>query len=132
MNVQYKIDVSPILGEAINAATRECHGRAKAAGWWNDLSTGEPLERNKGELIALIHSEVSEVLEGVRKNTMDDHLPHRKTEEVEMADILIRVFDYAGAYGLDIGGALVEKLNYNLHREDHKRENRAKPNGKKI
>ena len=47
----------------------------------------------------LIVSEVSECMEGERKNLMDTHLKHRKMAEVELADILIRVFDYAGAFG---------------------------------
>lgn len=38
-------------------------------------------------------------------------------EEVELADALIRILDYAGAYNLDLGGAMVEKLNYNRTRE---------------
>jgi NTP pyrophosphatase (non-canonical NTP hydrolase) len=53
-------------------------------------------------------------------------------EEVELADVLIRIFDYAGAYSFDLGGAMVEKLEYNANREDHKLESRLKPNGKKI
>ena len=110
----------------------ECHGRAKHAGWWTDIKTGKPLERNKGEMLALIHSEVSEVLEGVRKNSMDDHITTRKSEEVELADVLIRVFDYAGGFNLDVGAALVEKMNYNRSRADHKIENRLKGDGKKI
>lgn len=100
--------------------------------WWQDPATGEPIERNKGELIALMHSELSECLEGVRKGLMDDHLPHRTMEEVELADTMIRIFDYCGAYNLDIGGAILEKLIYNKNREDHKPENRVKEGGKKF
>lgn len=88
--------------------------------WWHNPTTGEPLpDRNKGELIALMHSELSECLEGVRKNLPDDKLPHRSMEEVELADLLIRVFDYAGNWGLDLEGAYQEKRAYNLTRQDH-------------
>ena len=77
-----------------------------------------------------MHSELSEAMEGVRKNQMDDHLPHRKMEEVELADCVIRILDYAGAYGLDVFGAIAEKVEYNKKRQDHKIENRKKGNGK--
>lgn len=80
----------------------------------------------------LIVSEVSEALEGMRKDIMDDHLPSRKMEEVEMADAVIRIFDYAGAMGLDIGGAISDKLLYNCTRKDHQKESREGDGGKKI
>lgn len=92
--------------------------------WWRDPKTQEPIKRNKGELLALIHSEISECLEGERKNLQDDHLSYRPMAEVELADALIRIFDYAGEFGYDIGGALVEKMAYNTKRADHKPENR--------
>lgn len=117
-------------GDGVHEATKLCHGLAFNAGWWNDPRTGEPLERNHGEMIALMHSELSEALEGIRKNKSDDHLPHRKAVEVELADTLIRIFDYAGKYHLDLAGAMIEKLAYNAQRADHKPENRAQPNGK--
>jgi len=100
--------------------------------WWTNLDTGEPMKRNKGELIALIHSELSEALEGVRKNMMDTHLTHRPMEVVEMADAVIRIVDYCAGYDLDLAGSIVEKLEYNATREDHKRENRLKADGKKF
>ena len=102
------------------------------AGWWNDLETGQPLNRNVGELLCLIHSEISEAMEGYRKNLMDDKLTHRKMIEVELADAAIRIFDLAGGLGLDIGGAIREKIIFNTNREDHKPENRKLENGKKF
>lgn len=99
--------------------------------WWHDIETGEPKERNKGELLMLIVSEIAEAMEAERKDLMDDKLPHRKGAEVELADALIRIFDYAGAFGLDLEGAYHEKTQYNANRLDHKPEHRAANNGKK-
>lgn len=100
--------------------------------WWQDVNTGEPIHRNKGELLALIHSEISETLEGERKNLMDEKLPHRKMAEVELADTVIRILDYVGGFGYDLQGAFDEKMAYNAKREDHKHEHRRSENGKKF
>lgn len=89
-------------------------------------------KRNFGEAIALCHSELSEALEGHRKDLMDDKLPHRKMAEVELADCIIRIFDLACGFGFDLGGAFAEKMAYNAVREDHKLENRMKEGGKKY
>lgn len=124
--------ISAATVQQLKSLTILCHGLAVENGWWHDLETGKPLERNKGELLYLIHSEVSEALEGVRKGCNDTHLTDRKMEEVELADTLIRIFDYAGGFGLDVAGALIEKLQYNQTRTDHSKEARLKVNGKKI
>jgi len=100
--------------------------------WWTHPKTGKPLKRNKGELIALMHSELSEMLEGVRKDKMDEHIPHRRNEDVEAADLLIRLLDYCGAYGIDIDGAFRDKRFFNLTRPDHSHEARRKAGGKKF
>jgi len=115
---------------ALNDIAAWCH--EANINWWKDLDTGKPIARNFGELIALCHSELSEALEGHRKNLMDDKLPHRKMAEVELADCLIRIFDLAAGLNMDIGGALVEKMEYNAKRADHKRENRLAEGGKKY
>ena len=63
---------------------------------------------------------------------MDDHIPTRKMEEVEIADAFIRLFDYCGYRGFDIDGAIAEKRAYNAVRKDHTIEERLKLNGKKF
>lgn len=100
--------------------------------WWKDPVTGQLLNRNVGEMLCLIHSEISEALEGHRKGLCDDKLPHRKMIEVELADAIIRIFDLAAGLDLDLGGAFVEKMAFNATRADHKPENRIKEGGKKY
>lgn len=88
--------------------------------------------REKGTLLMLIVSEVAEAMEGERKDLMDDHLPYRKMAEVELADAMIRIADYAGKHGYDLEGAIAEKLMYNRQRADHKPEARNAPGGKQF
>jgi len=113
----------------LNELSAICH--AANIKWWKDPATGNAIERNKGELLCLIHSEISEAMEGERKNLMDDKLPHRRMAEVELVDALIRIFDYAAAFGYDLQGAFEEKMAFNAHREDHKHEARLLAGGKK-
>jgi NTP pyrophosphatase (non-canonical NTP hydrolase) len=100
--------------------------------WWQDPATGLPVKRNKGELLCLIHSEISEAMEGERKNLMDDKLPHRRMAEVELVDALIRILDYAAGFGYDLQGAFDEKMAYNAVRDDHKHEARLMAGGKQF
>ena len=103
--------------------------------FWHDLKTGKPVEDTPELLaskIALMHSELSEALEGLRKGEPDKHLPHRAAEEVELADAVIRIFDYCARRGFDIGAAMAEKLEYNKTREDHSDAARRAAGGKKF
>lgn len=118
-----------------------CHGASVDAGWWHVLNTDEDLREQikagtrlgkalVAEKLCLVHSEISEAMEGHRKGLPDDKLPHRLMVEVELADAVIRIADLAGALGLDLGGAIAEKMAFNADRPDHKPEARAAAGGK--
>ncbi|UGL61590.1 hypothetical protein QE346_gp138 [Pseudomonas phage phipa10] len=100
--------------------------------WNTDLVTGEPIKRDALHMLMLVTTEIAEAAEGVRKDLMDNHLPERKMEEVELADAIIRIMDYANVRGLDVAGAIIEKIEYNMTRADHKREARLAEGGKKV
>lgn len=122
-----------LIVQAAEVLQKQCHGAAKSAGWWIDASTGDSITTNPycfSNKLCLIHSEVSEAMEGDRKNLPDDKLPHRPMREVELADAVIRIFDLAGAYGMDLAGAIAEKMAFNAQRPDHKLENRVAEGGK--
>lgn len=77
---------------------REVHNTAVAKGWWNN-------PRNQGEAIALMHSELSEALEAMRAGV-----------EAELADVVIRIMDFATGFGFDVTSAIVAKAAMNRTR----------------
>jgi|SRR3989338_867615 len=87
----------------INRFIKECHRVAKRKGWWDE-------ERNDGELIALMHSELSEGLEAMRSHASKEAVAE------ELADCCIRIFDYCGAREIDLQNSLLKKIAYNKTR----------------
>ena len=82
---------------------RTCYEIAREKGWWDK-------RRNDAELIALMHSELSEALEALR-----EHRPKKEVAE-ELADCCIRIFDYCGRKKIDLAKALMEKIERNRKR----------------
>lgn len=111
------------IGERIHQANKR---------WWIDPATGLPIQRNVGEALMLTVSELAEAMEGHRKTLQDEHLPHRMSLEVELADAMIRIFDLAAGLGIDLAGAIAEKCEYNRTRADHSHQARLAPGGKRY
>lgn len=88
----------------IKQMVKICHKIAKEHGWWDS-------PRNDGEIIALMHSELSEVLEELRV-----YKPSKDNIALELADCVIRIADYAGARGIDLEKAILYKIEKNKTR----------------
>lgn len=66
--------------------------------------------------MALVGSEVGEAVEGIRKPKQDEHCPEFTSEEVELADAIIRMVEYAEKFGLRLAEAAIAKMRYNESR----------------
>ncbi len=93
-------------GKVLVTSPEVIHKLAVEKGWWDT-------KREVPELLCLVHSEVSEALEAYRNNVPSSS---RNCLAEELADIVIRVFDMATFFKIDIIGAIARKHQYNKTR----------------
>ena len=97
----------------INELVKQSHETAVEKGWWET-------DRNFLEQIMLMVTELSEVVEEYRhgKDPSEVYVQAGKPEgiPVEFADVLIRIADTCGKYGIPLEAALQVKLKYNKTR----------------
>ena len=107
-----RADAQQVLGPTLTAALETQAALIsqfmQSQGFWESDNTGEK--------IALMHSELSEALEADRKNLDAEHIPGFTGVEEELADVIIRILDFAGHHQLRLGEALSAKITYNLTR----------------
>ncbi len=103
--------VETATNRTIQAYVDDIHKCAVEHGWWIE-------NRNVGETLALIHSEVSEALEAWRDGDMETRLENGKPMGYwsELADVVIRVMGLFGEAGVSLEDELRLKNNYNWTR----------------
>jgi NTP pyrophosphatase (non-canonical NTP hydrolase) len=103
--------------------SKQIHQANAEKGFWDN-------ERNVGELLMLVVTELSEALEAHRKgrfaigvDLISDYdfvlwfgINHKDTFEDEIADAIIRLLDLSGGLGIDIQRHIVLKIQYNRTR----------------
>jgi NTP pyrophosphatase (non-canonical NTP hydrolase) len=102
--------------KSFNTVQQACFDNAEAHGWWDE-------DRTFGDLIALIHTELSEAFEEYREGHLIDEVYYSEQKPdkpegvgVELADAVIRIMDLAGYFGIDLATLILEKHAYNVTR----------------
>jgi NTP pyrophosphatase (non-canonical NTP hydrolase) len=108
------VDAAPLT---VAGLVHTAHATAKAKGWHDTADPSSPTQVLAW--LALLHSEVSEAVEDVRRGMMAEGVREDGKPVgfvTEMADVAIRWADMLGAMGIDIEGAIRRKMAFNATR----------------
>ena len=107
------------LAADINRLAGICHEEMSGNGRWRP-SPSRPMKELGAnsvlETFAFLHRSLGDAMTGHCRQLPDRHLKNRRMVEGELADVMIRLGDLAGQLGIDLGGAVVEKLELNRGR----------------
>lgn len=115
----------------LNDYVEEVSAWCESKGWHDDMRSDHP--NSPGDLLMLCVTELAEAMEEVRDHhglnevyhDLDkDGRPKPEGVPIELADVLIRVFDMAGRWDIDLEGAVRVKMAYNATRP-HKHGGRS-------
>jgi NTP pyrophosphatase (non-canonical NTP hydrolase) len=119
---------APLIGAVLAAMQGEVEGFLHAKGWWEEDWT---VEQGFAELIALLHSEVSEALEAYRENGLEDsqavkyyeHLGKNVVKPMgvgaELADVLVRLLHTCARLDVDLAERFRAVMDHN-HQRPHR------------
>ena len=99
---QAELTENDLKGKTLSEYCEICHSIAREKGFWDE-------ERNVGEALMLVVTELAEAMEGHR------HQDHDNFRE-EIADAFIRLFDFCGGLGIDIESEIAKKSMINKGR----------------
>ena len=102
------------IRKGIHAGILYAHDNAVKKGFWENAGK---TKLEKAGFLMLMVSELGEACEAQRQGIeKSDHIPEFTGEEEELADVIIRILDYAGAFNLRLADAIVAKMEYNAGR----------------
>jgi len=101
--------------KSLNEISKEAFDNSKKHGFWEK-------ERDFGEVIALMHTELSEAFEEYRHGKGFNETYYENENKPcgipsEFADVIIRICDFCGAYNIDLDRIVEEKMQYNKNRK---------------
>lgn len=102
----------------IESLTEESYATAKEKGWWDNPDSPD---KHVGVQLMLMVSELAEAMEEHRHGRAVDEIYYGEDGKpegipVEMADVMIRIFDFCGHHKIKLSQAIEEKMAYNKTR----------------